>query len=118
MIYADIAAVVMVALFLWLVPVRRNGIPGLRGRGKLPVAPPPWPPEPSTGHPAPSAKVITLAERRGHQPSGETQQPGRETAGEPARETAGQATGDPAQQPIRETTRREPKRESAKRARY
>jgi hypothetical protein len=36
MIYADIAAAVAVALFIWLVPVRRNGIPGLRGRGKLP----------------------------------------------------------------------------------
>ena len=35
-IYLDIAAAVMVALFIWLVPVRRNGIPGLRGRGKLP----------------------------------------------------------------------------------
>ena len=36
MIYLDIAAAIMVALFIWLVPVRRNGIPGLRGRGKLP----------------------------------------------------------------------------------
>ena len=33
MIYEDIAAAVAVALFIWLVPVRRNGIPGLRGRG-------------------------------------------------------------------------------------
>jgi len=41
MIYLDIAAAIMVALFIWLVPVRRNGIPGLRGRGKLPPLPPP-----------------------------------------------------------------------------
>lgn len=48
MIYADIAAAVAVALFVWLVPVRRNGIPGLRGRGKLPPGPPAHP-----GHVAP-----------------------------------------------------------------
>jgi hypothetical protein len=41
MIYEDIAAAIVVALFIWLVPVRRNGIPGLRGRGKLPPGPPP-----------------------------------------------------------------------------
>ena len=41
MIYLDIAAAIMVVLFIWLVPVRRNGIPGLRGRGKLPPGPPP-----------------------------------------------------------------------------
>ena len=44
MIYEDIAAAVVVALFIWLVPVRRNGIPGLRGRGKLPPGPPPTDP--------------------------------------------------------------------------
>ena len=44
MIYLDIAAAIMVALFIWLVPVRRNGIPGLRGRGKLPPVPPPTQP--------------------------------------------------------------------------
>ena len=61
MIYLDIAAAIMVALFIWLVPVRRNGIPGLRGRGKLPpvpqpthpghVAPRPAPPDEMTGEP-------------------------------------------------------------------
>ena len=35
MIYEDIAAAVAVALFIWLVPVRRNGIPWLRGRGSF-----------------------------------------------------------------------------------
>jgi len=35
MIYEDIAAAVVVALFIWLVPVRRNGIPGLRGAGSF-----------------------------------------------------------------------------------
>jgi hypothetical protein len=44
MIYEDIAAAIVVALFIWLVPVRRNGIPGLRGRGKLPPVPPPTDP--------------------------------------------------------------------------
>jgi hypothetical protein len=44
MIYEDIAAAIVVALFIWLVPVRRNGIPGLRGRGKLPPGPPPTDP--------------------------------------------------------------------------
>ncbi len=62
MIYPDIAAAIMVALFIWLVPVRRNGIPGLRGRGKLPPVPPPThpgcvaprpaPPDEMTGEPA------------------------------------------------------------------
>ena len=62
MIYPDIAAAIMVALFIWLVPVRRNGIPGLRGRGKLPPVPPPAhpgyftpglaPPDEMTGEPA------------------------------------------------------------------
>ncbi len=52
MIYADIAAAIVVALFVWLVPVRRNGIPGLRGRGKLPPVPPAVPPA-HPGHVAP-----------------------------------------------------------------
>ena len=74
MIYEDIAAVVVVALFIWLVPVRRNGIPGLRGRGKLPMGPPPSPPEPPAGRPAPAAKVINLPEQRRHEPSGRARQ--------------------------------------------
>jgi hypothetical protein len=53
MIYADIAAAVAVALFVWLVPVRRNGIPGLRGRGKLPPVPPPGHPGCVAPRPAP-----------------------------------------------------------------
>jgi hypothetical protein len=31
--------VLVIALFVWLVPMRRNGIPGLRGRGRAPVSP-------------------------------------------------------------------------------
>ena len=81
MIYEDIAAVVVVALFIWLVPVRRNGIPGLRGRGKLPMGPPPSPPEQAAGHPAPLAKVINLPEQRRHEPSGRAHQARREAAG-------------------------------------
>ena len=65
MIYEDIAAAVAVALFIWLVPVRRNGIPGLRGRGKLPPGPPPPPSEQPP--PAPLAKVLSLSGRRREQ---------------------------------------------------
>jgi hypothetical protein len=39
MIVEDVAVVVVIALFVWLVPMRRNGIPGLRGRGRAPVSP-------------------------------------------------------------------------------
>ncbi len=53
MIYPGIAAAIMVALFIWLVPVRRNGIPGLRGRGKLPPVPPPTHPGYVAPRPAP-----------------------------------------------------------------
>jgi hypothetical protein len=53
MIYLDIAAAIMVALFIWLVPVRRDGIPGLRGRGKLPPVPPPTHPVYLAPRPAP-----------------------------------------------------------------
>jgi hypothetical protein len=41
MIVEDIAVVAVIALFIWLVPVRRNGIPGLRGRGRPPACPVP-----------------------------------------------------------------------------
>ena len=84
MIYEDIAAVVVVALFIWLVPVRRNGIPGLRGRGKLPMGPPPSPPEQAAGRPAPLAKVINLPEQRRHEPSGRAHQATPGTAPETA----------------------------------
>ena len=40
MIYEDLAAAVVVALFIWLVPVRRNGIPGgLRLAAENPAVP-------------------------------------------------------------------------------
>lgn len=39
MIVEDVAVVVVIALFVWLVPMRRNGIPGLRGRGRAPISP-------------------------------------------------------------------------------
>ena len=39
MIVEDVAVVVVIALFIWLVPIRRHGIPGLRGRGRAPVSP-------------------------------------------------------------------------------
>ena len=39
MIAEDVAAVAVIALFVWLVPMRRHGIPGLRGRGRAPVGP-------------------------------------------------------------------------------
>jgi hypothetical protein len=39
MIVEDVAVVMVIALFVWLVPMRRNGIPGLRGRGRAPVSP-------------------------------------------------------------------------------
>jgi|ERR1700761_126003 len=39
MIAEDVAAVAVIALFVWLVPMRRHGIPGLRGRGRAPVSP-------------------------------------------------------------------------------
>ena len=100
MIYEDIAAVVVVALFIWLVPVRRNGIPGLRGRGKLPMGPPPSPPEQAAGRPAPLAKVINLPEQRRHEPSGRAHQATPETApetapepGRPSRSPAGKRPG-------------------------
>ena len=101
MIYEDIAAVVVVALFIWLVPVRRNGIPGLRGRGKLPMGPPPSPPEQAAGRPAPLAKVINLPEQRRHEPSGRAHQATPETAPEtaqpePGREPSRRPAGSPA----------------------
>ena len=61
MIYEGIAAAVVVALFIWLVPVRRNGIPGLRGRGKLPPGPPgraPTHPGHVASRPAPPDEMI------------------------------------------------------------
>ena len=65
MIYVDIAAAIVVALFIWLVPVRRNGIPGLRGRGKLPPGPPPAHPGHAVPAPAPPDEM-TGEPDRGH----------------------------------------------------
>jgi hypothetical protein len=39
MIVEDVAVATVIAVFLWLVPMRRHGIPGLRGRGRAPVSP-------------------------------------------------------------------------------
>src|ERR1700753_1367228 len=39
MIVEDVAVVLVIALFVWLGPMRRHGIPGLRGRGCAPVSP-------------------------------------------------------------------------------
>lgn len=39
MIVEYIAVAAVIALFVWLVPMRRNGIPGLRGRGRPPGHP-------------------------------------------------------------------------------
>ena len=58
MIVEDVAVVVVIALFLWLVPMRRNGIPGLRGRGRAPVSP-------MAAGSAPEPRRIPLAEQVG-----------------------------------------------------
>jgi len=96
MIYEDIAAAVAVALFIWLVPVRRNGIPGLRGRGKLPPGPPPPPPEQA---PAPLAKVLSLSGRRQERLNREVGQP-RAGAVHASRD-AGPASPEPVKRPLR-----------------
>jgi hypothetical protein len=36
-IVEDVAVAAVIVLFAWLVPARRNGIPGLSGRGRLPA---------------------------------------------------------------------------------
>jgi hypothetical protein len=36
-IVEDVAVVTVIVLFAWLVPARRNGIPGLGGRGRVPA---------------------------------------------------------------------------------
>ena len=41
MIIEDVVVVAVVGLFIWLVPMRRNGIPGLHGRGRAPLRPVP-----------------------------------------------------------------------------
>ncbi len=65
MIYEDIAAAIVIALFIWLVPVRRNGIPGLRGRGKLPPGPPPTDPGDAAPRPGDETAGESLHDRSG-----------------------------------------------------
>ena len=58
MIVEDVAVVLVIALFVWLVPMRRNGIPGLRGRGRAPVSP-------MAAGSAPEPRPVPLAEQVG-----------------------------------------------------
>ena len=58
MIVEDVAVVVVIALFVWLVPMRRKGIPGLGGRGRAPVSP-------MAADSAPEPRPIPLAEQVG-----------------------------------------------------
>jgi hypothetical protein len=62
MIVEDVAVVVVIALFVWLVPMRRNGIPGLRGRGRAPVSPATATPEP---RPVPAAEQMAAVSDAG-----------------------------------------------------
>jgi hypothetical protein len=57
MIVEDVAVVLVIALFVWLVPMRRNGIPGLRGRGRAPVSPTAGSTTPEP-RPAPAAEQV------------------------------------------------------------
>ena len=65
MIVEDVAVVVVIALFVWLVPMRRNGIPGLRGRGRAPGSPmaADATPEP---RPVPAAEQLGAISDAGH----------------------------------------------------
>jgi hypothetical protein len=75
MIVEDVAVVLVIALFVWLVPMRRHGIPGLRGRGRAPVSPMAAPvpsqatPEP---RPVPAAEKLAAVSYVGHR-SGQDQ---------------------------------------------
>ena len=61
MIIEDVAAVAMIALFIWRVPVRRNGIPGLHGRGRVPASPfPGSTAKPARGEAAPAGPAGIL----------------------------------------------------------
>jgi hypothetical protein len=84
----DLAVVAVIALFIWLVPMRRKGIPGLRGRGRPPGRPvvddsagsapglsappsaPPGAPPAQPGRvpprPVPAAEQVSPAEAPGH----------------------------------------------------
>ena len=65
MIVEDIAVLAVIALFIWLVPVRGNGIPGLRGRGKVPVSPAPTRPEHVQPRQVPTDEMIGTAPEHG-----------------------------------------------------
>jgi hypothetical protein len=72
MIVEDVAVVAVIALFIWLVPVRRKGIPGLRGRGRVPnspFAPSARPARPGEvqPRPVPEDEKISAADARGVQ---------------------------------------------------
>jgi hypothetical protein len=93
----DLAVVAVIALFIWLVPMRRKGIPGLRGRGRPPGRPvtddsapgpsalpgpppsaPPGPPPIQPGRvpprPVPAAEQVSRAEAPGHEQPGHEQE--------------------------------------------
>jgi hypothetical protein len=82
MIVEYIAAAAVIALFVWLVPMRRNGIPGLRGRGRppghpvaddagsrpsMPASPQPAQPGPVAPRPVPADEKISPAEAPGRE---------------------------------------------------
>jgi hypothetical protein len=62
MIIEDVAVVTVIILFAWLVPARQNGIPGLGGRGRTPVAVTETRPEPIRPRPVPAAERIGPAD--------------------------------------------------------
>ncbi len=64
MIAEDVAVVVVIVLFVWLVPMRRNGIPGLRGRGRAPVSPFPASSAPEP-RPVPAAEQLSAVSDAG-----------------------------------------------------
>jgi hypothetical protein len=78
----DLAVVAVIALFIWLVPMRRKGIPGLRGRGRPPGHPamddsapgrstptgaPPIQPGRVPPRPVPAAEQVSAAETPGRE---------------------------------------------------
>jgi hypothetical protein len=83
----DLAVVAVIALFIWLVPMRRKGIPGLRGRGRPPGHPavddsapgpagpgraaaasaPPLQPGRVPPRPVPAAEQVSAAETSGRE---------------------------------------------------
>src|ERR1700761_4673844 len=83
MIVEYLAVAAVIALFVWLVPMRRNGIPGLRGRGRPPGYPaagdagagpsvpaslPPARPGPVAPRPVPADEQVSKAEAPGSEP--------------------------------------------------